>query len=97
MELLTVKELIDALQDEDPTAVVAIENNGYPHTTTLLTTEGYFQPDVYMKRTPRIQNEYLLADEIDDFGNMTKVVILCSTISQQEVLKSGITLVQDDE
>ena len=87
MKRLTVKELIDELTKEDPNAVVAIENNGYPQTVTQLNDEGWFAGEFYMKKEPRMQDEYLMEDEIpaDQKSNYIKVLVLGAIISTDEV------------
>jgi hypothetical protein len=41
-------------------AVVAIENNGYPHTTTMMQSEGFISLNMYMLKKPRIQKKYIM-------------------------------------
>ena len=75
MKLLTVKELIKSLQEEDPSSVVAIDCGTH---ITLMMDEGYMQPDSYMKKEPYNQSEFFLEHEIkkSEKGKYIKVLIL---------------------
>ena len=86
MKTLTVKQLITTLLDEKMDATVAIENNGYPNTTTMVLAESYLQPNVFMKKSPRIQKEYLHKNEIkkSERDNYKEVLVLNAMISTDE-------------
>ena len=75
MNYLTVKELIKSLQEEDPSAFVALDRGSH---ITLMLDEGYMQPDSYMKKEPRDQSDFLLKDEIkpSEKNKYIKVLIL---------------------
>jgi len=92
MKGLTVKELREQLAKEDQDAVVAIENNGYPHTTTQMSTEGWMAGTFFMKNDHRIQKDYLMEDEIpaDQKAEYIKVLVLGALISKDEVKASGV-------
>ena len=90
---LTVREFIEQLQQEDMDAIIAFENNGYPN--TIVQIEDCWQAGTfYMKREPRIQKEYLIEDEIpaDKKSDYVKVLVLGAIATQEEVLKSGVTI-----
>jgi len=86
MKLLTVRELTKQLLDEDMDAVVAIGNNGRPHTTTLMSE--YWQAGTFwMRRALRVQKEYLCEDEIpaDEKADYIKVLVMGAIVSNDEM------------
>ena len=91
-ENLTIGELIKHLQKEDQNAVIAIENNGYPYTTTIMSRCGWLAGDYYMLKEHRIQKEYFMKDEIPKGHESlyTKAVIINTMIDLDDVKKSGI-------
>jgi len=86
MQLLTVRELAKQLLDEDMDAVVAIENNGRTHATTLM-SECWQSGTFWMKRTPRVQKEYLCEDEIPtgEKSDYIKVLVMSAIVSNDEI------------
>ena len=73
---LTVGELIEQLGKEDKNALVAFETSHAGKTVLADTTwqAGTF----YMKKAPRIQDEYLMEDEVpaDKQGDYVKVLVM---------------------
>ena len=78
MQHLTVKELIETLEQTDPNTVVAIENIN--NEVVLLANEGYLSGEYYMHPMPRIQKDYYLSDELskEQRNKMIKTIVINS-------------------
>jgi len=89
---LTVRELIEQLSKEDQKAIVAIENNGYPYTTTKMSTVGWLGGDYLMHKDLRIAKEYFDISEIavEAMPEFDRVLVIGTTIGKDEVKKCGI-------
>ena len=73
---LTVGELIEQLGKEDKNALVAFETSHAGK--TVLANECWQAGTYFMKKSPRIQDEYLMEDEVpaDTKGDYAKVLVL---------------------
>jgi len=73
---LTVREFIKWLLDEDLDALVAFETSHAGK--TVLANECWQAGSYFMKKSPRIQDEYLMEDEIpvESKGDYVKVLVL---------------------
>ena len=74
---LTVRELVEQLKGEDMDALVAFEISGHKG-KTILANESWQAGTYFMKKSPRIQDEYLMEDEIpnDKRDDYVKVLVL---------------------
>lgn len=80
MSLLTVKELIEFLKEEDPSSVIAIKNN---KTFNLIKKIGFMQPESFLLKQPLMQDKFLLESEIEknEKDKYIKAVILATSSS----------------
>jgi len=63
MKILTVKHLIEALNNENPNAVVAMDDG---NRLTFMLDDGFLVPKVFLRKQIREQNNYYAEDELCD-------------------------------
>ncbi len=69
MKALTVRQLIEALKEEDPTAHVALSGDAEGNNFCLMPSEQYMLQTAYMKNTFRRQDNYIEESEYNVEGD----------------------------